>query len=152
MSTTDEIRIHADPQGARRASEWLETACRRVGVPQSECDRLALCLEEVLANIIEHGGETALSEPIRVVVEVDPRVESDHAVRVTVSDAGKAFDPLSAPLPRGPASLEDALPRGMGLGMIRQCSSSLNYRREAGRNHLTFGTRWGRDSNRSSSG
>jgi len=141
LSGPDEIMIGADALEARRASEWLEAACRRGGVPRTEFERLALCLEEVLANIIQHGGETALSEPIRVAFEVAP-VEGDNAARVTVWDAGKAFDPSSAPEARAPTTLEEALPHGMGLGLIRQCSSSLHYRREAGRNQLTFGTRW----------
>jgi anti-sigma regulatory factor (Ser/Thr protein kinase) len=144
-----EITIGADGHEARRASEWLEAVCRQRGVPQPELDRLALCLEEVLANIIAHGGETARSEPIRVRLEVEPHVEGGNAARVTVSDAGQAFDPLSAPVAGPPRSLDEATPSGMGLRMIRQCSASLDYRREAGRNHLTFGTRWSGDSIRS---
>jgi anti-sigma regulatory factor (Ser/Thr protein kinase) len=76
-----------------------------------------------------------------VAFEVAP-LEGDNAARVTVSDSGKAFDPSSAPEAKTPTTLEEALPHGMGLGLIRQCSSSLHYRREAGRNQLTFGTRW----------
>ena len=141
LSRLDQLTIGADAQEARRASEWLDTTCRQHGVPQAEVDRLALCLDEALANIIDHGGKTALSEPVRVQLEVGPHESGDMA-RVTVSDAGMAFDPLTAPT-GGPAStLDEAVPGGRGLGIIRHCSFSLDYRREDGRNHLTFGTLW----------
>jgi serine/threonine-protein kinase RsbW len=139
MSRPHSITIGADSHEARRASHWLESTCRELAVPQEQVDRLALCLEEVLANIITHGGEAARSEPVRVQLEVEPH-EGDCAARVTVSDAGEAFDPLSAPMTPAPRTLEEALPRGMGLGIIRQCS--LGYRRQGGRNHLTFGASW----------
>ena len=136
-----ELAIAADSHETRRARDWLATACRQRSVPKMEVERLALILEEVLANIVAHGGETARSEPIRVQLEV----EGGNAALVTVSDAGKAFDPLNATLQSVPLTLEDATPGGMGLRMIRQCTP-LQYRREAGRNHLTFGTRWSPDS------
>jgi len=140
--TGNEIAIAADAHGARHASEWLEAMCRQHGVPQAECDRLAICLEEVLMNIIDHGGPTALSEPVRLQFQV----EGNQAARLTVSDAGEAFDPLSWSLATAPRTLDEARPDGMGLRMIRQCSHALDYRREAGRNHLTFGTHWSTDS------
>jgi serine/threonine-protein kinase RsbW len=139
MSRPHAITIGADSQEARRASQWLESTCRDLAVPREEIDRLALCLEEVLANIISHGGEAARSEPVRVQLEVEPQ-DGDCAARVTVSDAGTAFDPLSAPMAPAPRTLSEALPRGMGLGIIRQCS--LGYQRQGGRNHLTFGATW----------
>ena len=145
MSRPDAITIGADAQGARRASIWLDTACGNLGVPRDQIDRLTLCLEEALANVIAHGGELARAEPVRVHLEVEPCEEGGVGARVTVSDAGNAFDPLTAPMAAVPRNLDEALPRGMGLGIIRQCSWSLAYRRHGGFNHLTFGTRWEAD-------
>lgn len=145
-AAANEITVAVDAHGARHASEWLETVCHQHDVPQPELDRLAICLEEVLMNIIDHGGSTARSEPIRLQFQAAPHANGDPAVTLTVSDAGEAFDPLSGALASAPKTLDEALPGGMGLRMIRQCSHSLNYRREAGRNHLTFGTHWSKDS------
>jgi serine/threonine-protein kinase RsbW len=146
MSRPEAITIGADAKGARRASIWLESACGQQGVPRPQVDRLTLCLEEALANIIAHGGELARAEPVVVQLEVEPCADGGFGATVTVSDAGQAFDPLTAPIAAVARSLDEALPRGMGLGIIRQCSWSLGYRRQGGLNHLTFGTRWSEES------
>ena len=140
-SRFDELTIGANGAEVRRASEWLDTTCRQRDVPQALVERLALCLHEVLANVITHGGRTALSAPIRLLLEV--RLDQDCSkASVTVSDAGIAFNPLSVPKKILPKTLDEASPGGLGLVMIRRCSDWLDYRHEDGHNHLTFGTRW----------
>ena len=133
--------IGANGAEVRRASEWLDTTCRQRDVPQALVGRLVLCLNEVLANVIDHGGGTALSAPIRLLLEV--RLDQDGSkAGVTVSDAGMAFDPLSVPKKILPKTLAEAAPGGLGLVMIHRCADWLDYRHEGGHNHLTFGTRW----------
>jgi len=137
----DELAIGAEGAEVRRASEWLEATCRQRGVPQALAEQLVLCLNEVLANVMAHGGRTVHSEPIRLQLEV--WVDQDLGkASVTVSDAGIAFDPLSVPKKALPTTLDEATPGGMGLVLLRRFCSVLHYRREAGRNHLTFGTSW----------
>jgi serine/threonine-protein kinase RsbW len=137
----EELTIGANGVEARRASDWLDTRCRQRNVPQALAERLALCLHEVLANIITHGGGTALSASIRLLLEV--RLEQDCSkASVTVSDAGAPFNPLLVAQTILPATLGDASAGGLGLVMIRRCSDWLDYRHEDGRNHLTFGARW----------
>jgi anti-sigma regulatory factor (Ser/Thr protein kinase) len=135
----DELTITANAAEVRRASEWLDTTCRGHEVPQAVVDRLALCLNEVLANVIIHGGESARSAPVKLVLEV---ALDQGKAGVEVSDAGRAFDPRSVPARSLPRTLEEASVGGRGLVLIRRCSDWLDYRHEGGRNHLTFGTRW----------
>jgi len=125
----------------RHASEWLEALCHERGVPREHVDRLLLCLDDALANVLAHGGPMALSNPIRLLFEMHAGPESRTA-SVTLSDSGIAFDPVSAPDNPLPKGLDDAELNGRGLQMIRAIASVLRYRREDGRNHLTFGTRW----------
>jgi serine/threonine-protein kinase RsbW len=137
----DELTIGANAAEARRASEWLETACQQRDVPPAQAERLVLCLNEVLANVITHGCKTEPSEPIRLLLEVALDQDGSTA-SVTVSDACMAFDPLSVPRRALPKTLDEASPGGMGLEIIRRGSDLLQYRHENGHNHLTFGTRW----------
>lgn len=138
-----ELTIGANGAEVRRASEWLDAACRQREVPQALIERLVLCLNEVLANVITHGGSTALATPIRLQLEVG--LDQDRrSASVTVSDAGRAFDPLSVPQRNTPKTLDEASPGGLGMMMIHHCADWLHYRHEDGLNHLTFGTRWNR--------
>lgn len=140
-SRFDELTISADGGDVRRASEWLYAACRRHAVPEDRLERLVLCLNEVLANVIAYGGSAAASAPVKLRLEIHVDEGSGKA-GVTVSDAGVAFDPLSVPARPLPKTLEDASLGGLGLVMIRRCSDWLDYRNEHGHNHLTFGARW----------
>ena len=87
-----EFTIDADGAQVRRASEWLSKACQRRGVPEVSTQRLELCLNEVLANVISHGGTAARSAPVRLTLQVVPDGDCSEG-NVTVSDAGRAFDP-----------------------------------------------------------
>jgi len=137
----DELAIGAEGAETRRAAEWLDASCRRRNVPQAPAERLALCLHEALANVITHGGSTALAAPIGLRFEVALGSDGGKA-SVTVSDAGIAFDPLAVEERVLPKTLAEAPAGGLGLVMIRRCADWLDYRREGGRNHLTFGARW----------
>jgi len=140
-SPFDELAIIANGTEVRRATEWLATACQQRDVPQALIERLVLCLHEVLANVITHGGRTALAAPIRMLLAV--RLDSECSkAGVTVTDAGMAFNPLSVPNRILPKTLAEASSSGLGLVMIRRCSDWLDYRRENGHNNLTFGARW----------
>jgi sigma-B regulation protein RsbU (phosphoserine phosphatase) len=137
----DELTIDANGAEIQRASVWVSATCHRHGVPHALAERLVLCLNEALANVITHGGASARSSPIRLLLEVGPDGDSGQA-SVTVSDAGRMFDPTTVAKQALPKSLDDAAPGGRGLVMIRRCSDWLRYRHEGGLNHLTFGARW----------
>ena len=105
--------------------------------------RLDHCLDEALANVITHGGPTALASPVRLQFDVR-RSQGTCTAELSVADAGVAFDPSTyppEPTPR-PASLAEAKPGGLGLLMIRKFSDDLGYRRSEDRNHLTITVSW----------
>jgi anti-sigma regulatory factor (Ser/Thr protein kinase) len=131
------LSIRPDAEEIRRASEWLETIARENGVPAEQIYRLDLCLNEVLANIITHGGVAALAEPIVLTLRV-----SAGQAKLCVSDTGIAFDPLHAMLKPQAHTLAQATPGGLGLGMMKAYSDALEYRRQNERNCLTLVVCW----------
>src|SRR4030095_13866090 len=111
--------IRADMWAARRASGWLESAAIAQNVPLEQIVRLDHCLDEALANVIRHGGPTALSAPVHLQFGVRRRPGACTA-ELSLSDAGVAFDPSTfLAIPPRPASLVDATPGGLGLLLIR---------------------------------
>jgi serine/threonine-protein kinase RsbW len=136
-----EFSIRADPEEFRQASVWAENAGAKLGVPAAELERLDLCLNETLANIIDHGGNAALASPINLRLEARTGEAQCEAI-LTVSDGGAAYNPLASPLKPLPGSLAEAQPGGLGLRLIRNMSDVLHYAHREGRNQLTFGVRW----------
>ena len=136
-----QLAIRASADDVRSASEWLEQICCEHDVPAEQILRLDLCLNEALGNIIVHGGPTALKAPVHLVLEINADGRQVQA-ELSVSDSGKAFNPLTAVARDQALTLADATPGGLGLTMINGYSDRLDYAFREGRNHLTFVVQW----------
>lgn len=136
-----ELAIRAVADDVRPASGWLAHTCETHGVPDTQILRLDLCLNEALANVIAHGGERALANPVRLRLDVT-RDALMHLAVVTVCDSGPPFDTASVQPGALPLTLDDAEPGGLGLLMIRNLSDTLSYGYHNGHNELSFGVRW----------
>jgi serine/threonine-protein kinase RsbW len=90
---------------------------------------LRVALDEVVVNIVEHGG----ASEIRVRVGV-----RDGLLEAIVEDDGTPFDPRSAP----PPDLERSLARrrigGIGLHFVRSLIAEMDYSSAAGVNRLVL--------------
>ena len=138
-------RLALAPQLAsiRVAGDWLQKVCADHNIPAKPVARLDVCLHEALANVLAHGGPTAMASDIVIDLRVLLR-DREGEVRLQVQDAGAPFDPLSS-IPRsGAQSLDTVEPGGLGLVMIRSNADLLEYKREHGLNHLNIGVRWQR--------
>lgn len=140
--STAELAIAPSIADVRLASDWLARNAAACGVPEAEIGRLDMCLNEALANVIAHGGDSAAAQAIRLLLQVTGPQRADRQASLTVSDAGPAFDAATAPLKQHANTLADATPGGLGLLLMRQFSDALSYQRLADRNLLTFRVRW----------
>jgi serine/threonine-protein kinase RsbW len=138
------LEIRADAADVRSATLWLEQLCNASAIPSDQIFRLDLCLNEALANVIEHGGHDALRAPVRIVLKagVDQGV---RYAKLMISDAGPAFNPITVKPKAPPASLAEASPGGLGLGLMRSFADDVTYDRRQGRNCLQFVVRWSID-------
>ncbi len=138
------LSIRASAAEVRQASAWMHQWCEEAGLPVAAVERLDVCLNEALANVIAHGGSGAAEAPIRLTLETH-RGTAQSEVNLIVEDAGIAFDPRkAATLPR-PPSLQFAEPGGLGIAMMTKAASRLDYRRDDGRNALTITVQWTKD-------
>jgi anti-sigma regulatory factor (Ser/Thr protein kinase) len=114
---------------ARRVEAFL---AGRAGNPAAVFD-LNVAIEEILANVIVHGGPRTGRAPITVTLTQDGR----DAV-AEIADEGAAHDPFQAPPPNLAATLEDRPVGGLGVHLVRTLVDAFGYRREAGRNIVTL--------------
>lgn len=109
----------------RRVAEWAGAA----GLNETRARRLALAVDETVANAIEHG--MAPESRVGVSAEIGHR-----RLVVTVRYRGPHFDPLTAETP-GPAdALRQRAAHGYGLHLIRSLVDEAAYRWDAGTNEV----------------
>jgi anti-sigma regulatory factor (Ser/Thr protein kinase) len=139
--SVSELAIPADLGEVLHASRWLEQVGKARGLPAEQIQRLDLCLNEVLANIIGHGGLELQSPPVQLLLDVRRSAYSNKAV-LTVTDTGIPFDPLAYQQKPRPQTLAEAEPGGLGIMMMRDAADAIRYRYSEGRNCLSFEVGW----------
>ena len=102
-------------------SAFLESA----GVDRAWSERVRLCCEEILLNVVDHGVRR---DPERF-VDLMVRVDGDD-VKVTIRDDGSNFDPVKYD--------EET---GYGLMIVRGECTTLNYARSMDQNNVFIGFR-----------
>lgn len=128
----DELRLEPLLSEIPRLIEWVEARCAAAGVAADIAMKLALALEEAVANVVHHGLSGS-PPPHRLVV----RIEIDtHAVAAEVIDNGRPFDPTGAPAPDLSLPLEERPPGGLGIPLMRGMMDGLDYRRAGDSNIL----------------
>lgn len=133
------LAVRPDPLQMRLASDWLVEHCRGAGMPEAAIGRLDLCLQELLANQLEHGQGS--EEP----VSLELRFAGDASCRralLTLRDHGAPFDPLSHRPEDRPKSLQETTPGGLGLVLVRKVSDAVEYQRTSSANVLTITMNW----------
>lgn len=135
------LEIHADPLEFRRASSWLRQSGAALAVPEEQIDRLELCLNEVLANLLEHGGAATAEHPIQLQLQT-VQAPRGCGAQLVVCDRGEPFDSGQASLKPMPDSLAKASPGGLGLRLVKAFSDGMAYQALDGHNELRIAMHW----------
>jgi anti-sigma regulatory factor (Ser/Thr protein kinase) len=121
-------RLPVGPRTVALATAFARRFAERAGLAEETAHRLTLVVEELVANVVEHGGAPAAG---RLVMRLEP---AGQGARLSLSDAGIAFDPRA---------VEDVGPNldrggGAGIALIRGWSEIESYSRRGGRNRLAL--------------
>ena len=110
----------------------IEACLGEHGVPPGATAQLMIVLDEIISNILNHGGDGGFPA-IDIALGI-----GNGMVSAEVTDDGAPFDPLSAPPPDTSLAVEDRPIGGLGIHLVRQLTNEVSYRRDAGRNRLRF--------------
>jgi serine/threonine-protein kinase RsbW len=116
------------PSLLEAVEDWLDGH----GVPPGAAAPLMIACDEIISNVLSHGGKSRVPA-IDVALTL-----ADGAVGVEISDDGTPFDPLSAPPPDTTLPVEDRPIGGLGVHLVRELMDEVSYRREGGWNRLRF--------------
>lgn len=113
------------------AAQWVGTIAAEQQFPEQLIFALQICLEELLTNIVRHGGAKSsgdLSEvptpPLNLEISIST---GNQRVSMTVEDNGKPFDVVNTPAHRIDQPLDEVQPGGLGIQLIRNFASSIAY-------------------------
>lgn len=125
------LSVPATHAGAAAAQDALRHHLTEAGAAAGLVSRAEVVAEEVVLNVADHG-EAGPDARVRMKAAVEA-----GRVSLTFEDDGRAYDPLSAPLPPAPGSLAEAGLGGLGLVLIRRLAAEAHYERlPDGRNRL----------------
>ena len=131
MKEVERRTFAADGREFRRISDWWRGWAARAGLSDDASHGGELCLNEAVGNIVQHRDDDAASQPIGITLERVAR-----GARITVTDHGRAFNPLAYTPPDPPRSLNEAPIGRLGIRLIRTYAASTEYRRENDQNVL----------------
>ncbi len=130
----------------RLIAAWVRGFSSSAGYSESDRFRVDLAVAEAVTNIIGNAYPEGGSHEISLSAEQAP-----DRLSVSILDGGWPFNPLEVPQRIPPASLKEAEPGGLGLGLIRKNCDRLGYERIGGRNHLTLVFDMAREAGRAAS-
>jgi len=113
------------------SARFVERELDRVGCPSDVRKKFLLAFDEVGSNIISYSGAQYFT--VKVSVEATPL-----AITLTLSDAGKPFNPLDKAAPDLSLPFEQRVSGGFGIFITRQLMDDVIYCRDEGRNVLTL--------------
>ena len=117
-----------------RLSRLVEAFGEAEGLGPEAVFSMNLALDEVVTNVIRYAHDSdGLQHPIVVRLALEQDV-----LTAQVEDGGRPFNPLEAPAPDLTGSLDERPIGGLGIHLARSVMSSVEYRREDGRNVLTM--------------
>lgn len=118
--------VKADANAVKTALAAAHDFAGRAGCDETMCVRLAIIVEELVSNVVEHG-QCAAGSCIKITVST-----SEKSVSLSLCDSGIEFDPRTAPAPDIPPERGG----GAGVAMVLAWSREVTWERRGGRNHL----------------
>lgn len=127
------LTLHNNVQEASLLAPFIETIATENGLDHSLTMELNLAVEEAVVNVMEYAypqGETG-----EVTIEVSL---ADDLLDINIIDSGAPFDPTQKSDPDTSLPVEERSIGGLGIFLVRQVMDTVFYRRDNGKNILTF--------------
>ena len=131
MAEETTLVLKNDIAELERVMNYVQDLSLRLSIPAETEYDINLALDEIITNIAKHafpqGGEHEFSLQISV---------NDREFTARVEDDGVEFNPLNYPLPDLEAPLEKRKGGGLGIFLVRQIMTNIQYQRVGGKNQV----------------
>ena len=130
------LRVPGSTDGITRAIEAFDAFRGEHAVAVAAPWQIQLALDELLSNIVKYAYADRGTGVIDLTYEI-----VGGECRVSITDDGAPYDPMSAPAADTTSPLESRDPGGLGVFLVRQLMDRVEYARKDGRNCLLLAVR-----------
>ncbi|MFW5836769.1 MAG: ATP-binding protein [Desulfovibrionaceae bacterium] len=126
----NEFSLKNDLGELSRLAGEVESFGEEAGLPLPGVFKLNLALDELITNIVNHGGMEASGT-------IDVRLSMENGLlTVEIEDQGRPFNPMQAETPDTECDMHEREVGGLGIHLTRQCMEEMHYERRGGANYL----------------
>jgi serine/threonine-protein kinase RsbW len=133
MTEQTTLILKNDVEELERVMTFVSEICGRHSIPPDTEYDLNLSMDEIVSNVAKHAFPQDEQHEFFVHISV-----TDHEFEIRIEDDGVEFNPLDHPAPDLDAPLETRREGGLGIYLVRQIMTSVNYQRQPGKNVLTM--------------
>lgn len=131
---TRKLRLKGELQYVRQACDFVAEAAREFGLSEDSVFHCELSVEEIFANIVEHGYEfNGADKSIEIHVTYD-----SQGLIITLIDESPEFNPLEVKEADPTTPLWERQTGGWGVFFVRNLMDDVRYKFIEGRNHLVL--------------
>lgn len=106
---------------------WIEALGAAYAIPSTTRFAMNLCLEEALSNVVQHGYRGDPDQTITVTFERN----GEREISFIVEDSAPHFRPFDPAVPMenaAPAALEQIVPGGNGIRLLRKFADAVEWK------------------------
>jgi anti-sigma regulatory factor (Ser/Thr protein kinase) len=122
--TVSVLDLAAEFSEIARLKAWIAQFGSEHQLSRDLVVRLTFCSEELMTNVVMHGDVDSSQNDVRVQLAVE-----GTETTLTICDRGQPFGPTQVPARQKVDSLEAAPVGGLGLHLVKQYSSGMEYLR-----------------------
>lgn len=127
-----ELTVAADIGNLHVVTDFVDAFLEEIDCPMKKQMQIDLAVDEVFTNICSYAYGNGEGEAcIRIGCEEDPR-----AVMITFADSGLPFNPLTQEEPDTTLPIDERLPGGLGIFLVRKMMDEVLYEYRSGKNIL----------------
>ncbi len=130
-----ELHLTNDVSQVVALGEWVERLGEELALNPADVFQLNLALEEAVVNVINYAYPGQTDMPIVLCATAD---EDGKGIVFSLKDNGVPFDPTKADTPDITLSAEEREIGGLGIFLVEQLMSRVEYERQGESNVLTM--------------
>lgn len=117
-------------EGLFHAMSSAEQACLEHGIDSKNIFLVNLCMEELVTNALRYGSKGKPVIHFQIAIEF-----TKPGITLKISDDAHPFNPLvEAPIPDLEADIEDRMPGGLGIHLLKSMTGSIQYKYKNNKN------------------